>query len=215
MLAQIALIPLWIGLGQGAPQAPPRSAPASPVAGTASISGVVLTTEAAPAPVRRARVTARSEAHPNGFSATTDDQGRFGIRDVPAGRYAVQATKPAWLSADYGAMRPGRPGTEVVVADGQRLQDVSIRMSRAGVITGRVIDRSGQPVPTVTVGASRYVFSEVTGERTLQRFSGSDTLTDDEGVYRMFGLVPGEYIIAASPQPFELDSLPASPALRL
>ena len=184
-------------LAQNPPGTPPRDSAAKPPVGTATISGVVVTDDATPAPVRRARVTVKTDAYGNGWSATTDDQGRFVFSSLPTGRYSVQASRPAWLVANYGATRPGRPGTPIAVADGQQVQGIRLQMSRGGVMTGTVLDRSGEPVPTVMVSALRYTYSEITGERVLARAT-SDVATDDQGVYRLFGMMPGEYLIVAT-----------------
>jgi hypothetical protein len=201
MSATIAVIAISVSVAtfarqQNPPGAPPRDAGAKPPIGTAIISGVVVSDDAAPAPMRRVRVTVRSDAYGNGWSATTDDEGRFVIGALPAGRYSVQASKPAWLTANYGATRPGRPGTPIAIADGQKLENVRLQLSRGSVITGAVRDRSGEPVPAVTVSAMKYVYSELTGERVLARTS--EATTDDQGVYRCFGLTPGDYVIVAT-----------------
>ena len=176
---------------------PPRDAAAKTRVGTASIAGTVVTADATPAPVRRARVTVRSDAYGNGWSATTDDDGRFVILDLPADRYTVQATKVAWLAANYGATRPGRPGTPISVAEGQRVDNVRLQMSRGGVLTGVVRNRAGEPMPGVSVSAMRYVFSEVNGERMLVR-GGAEATTDDQGTYRCYGLPAGEFVVMAN-----------------
>src|SRR5213083_250354 len=111
----------------------PRDNVSTPPVGTASIAGIVVTDEGAPAPVRRARVTVRSDAYGNGWSATTDDEGRFAIGALPAGRYSVQASKPSWLVANYGSKRPGRPGTPIAVGDGEAAANVKLVMSRGAV----------------------------------------------------------------------------------
>ena len=154
-----------------------RDVPTAPAAGTAVVSGVVLTAEARPTPVRRARVALTSEGGAVSLFATTDDTGRFSIGSVPKGRYTLEASKPSWLTAAYGAKRPGRPGTPITVGD-DRVSSIEVRMSRGGVITGTVIDRAGQPVPGVAVSALRYTFSELSGERTLRRPAGIRRLDD-------------------------------------
>ncbi len=159
----------------------------------------MLTADTRPAPVRRARVALTSEGGAVSLFATTDDAGRFAIGSVPKGRYTLEVSKPAWLTAAYGARRPGRPGTPITVDDNDRVPAIEVRMSRGGVITGTVLDRAGQPLPGVTVTASRYTFSELSGERTLRRPAGfADSTTDDQGVFRFYGLPPGEYIVAAT-----------------
>ena len=79
--------------------------------GTASISGVVLasTGSASPRPARRAIVTLAGAELPAGRSAITDDEGRFVLDGLPAGRFTLTATKPAYLPAAYGADVPAVP----------------------------------------------------------------------------------------------------------
>ena len=165
--------------------------------GTGVIAGVVVTDEATPVPVRRARVTAQTPENANGWSATTDDQGRFILTGLPAGRFTVQVTKPAWLTTNYGATLPGRPGTPIALEAGAVRQDLRLRMRRGGVITGTVLDRAGRPLPQMTVQLMRFTYSELTGERTLQG-STSSAPTDDLGAFRFYGLLPGEYVAVAS-----------------
>jgi len=197
ILAAFALVP-FLTLASS-PRQLPRDLPMRLANGTAIVAGVVLTNDQQPAPVRRARVTLSPEGAASGWSVTTDDDGRFAIPNVPAGRYTLEASKPAWITAAYGAARPGRPGTGIAVADGERVAGIAIRMSRGAVITGAVLDRAGQPLPGVSVSAMRYVPSELTGEKTLRRpAGGADSVTDDQGIYRSYGLPPGEYVVVAA-----------------
>jgi uncharacterized protein (DUF2141 family) len=87
--------------------------------GTGSISGTVfVSTMAGDAkqPARRVRVTLSDVAGTSrGQTTTTDDSGAFTFRGLPAGKYELQAFKPAYLRASYGASRPDRAGTPVVV----------------------------------------------------------------------------------------------------
>jgi carboxypeptidase family protein len=178
--------------GQSAPPQPPREARAG-IHGTGVLSGTVVSDEAQPRPIRHARVTVGSSALAFARTAMTDDRGRFTIQDLPAGRYAVSASKDAWVTTAYGARRPQRPGTPVAVGDGQKAV-VTIRMLRGAVITGVVTDPAGQPEGNVLVRAMRYSFQN--GERRLTPF-GNGT-SDDRGVYRMWGLPPGDYIVGGT-----------------
>ena len=164
--------------------------------GTAIISGVVVT-DGGGTPVRRARVTLTApELRGRNRTLMTDDQGRFSFVALPAGRYALSASKASYVDIRYGAKKAGRPGTTIELADGQKFDKANMTIPKGGVMTGIVIDENGEPSPATTVRAYRYVMS--TGEKTLQQ-AGSDT-TDDRGMYRIYGLQPGDYIVSAAPR---------------
>src|SRR6187455_1525175 len=85
-----------------------------------AVSGVVLTTDDPPRPVRRAIVSMRGNDLALGHHVITDDEGRFEIKDLPAGRYAVSAKREAFVTLAYGATRPEWPGIPLAVAEGQK-----------------------------------------------------------------------------------------------
>jgi protocatechuate 3,4-dioxygenase beta subunit len=194
MFAALAFTLVILGT-QPLPQPRRDAAPGTPArSGTATLSGIVLTDDAEGKPVRRARVSMMDPERRHGATAITDDSGRFVFRQVPAGRYLLTPIKSAWVSIPYGAARPGRPGTPVTIAEGQQLEQLTLRIARGGVITGTVTDEAGRPLPRTTVTPFRYVFQN--GVRTLVP-SGSGSPSDDRGVYRIFGLAPGQYLVAA------------------
>ena len=179
-----------------APQPPRRDAPAAtptPV-GTAVVSGIVTTDAEKPVPLRRARVTLANLEIRYNRTIVTDDSGRFAFRNVPAGRFALSAMKDAYVGAAYGARRAGGQGPPLTIVEGAQLTGLALKLTRGAVITGMVTDVSGQPVPDAQVGAMQWAF--VNGERRLS--SGSSGRTDDRGVYRIFGLRPGQYFVNAS-----------------
>jgi hypothetical protein len=75
---------------------------------------------------------------------------------------------------------------------------LTLRLSRGAVITGTVTDVDGQPAQGIRVEvlAQRYVGG--VGERRYVS-SGGGTVTDDRGVYRIFGLPAGDYVVRAQP----------------
>lgn len=168
--------------------------------GTAVISGTVVSDDDEPRAVRRVRVTCSG----GDFSATaiSDDRGRFQFPGLRAGRYTLTATKDAWVSTAYGAKRPLRPGSALPVADGQAA-DIVIRMLRGSVITGTVLDHANQPAANTVVSAMRYVMQN--GERRLSP-AGVGGIADDRGVYRIYGLAPGDYVIGAATESPSLSS---------
>jgi hypothetical protein len=176
----------------------PRDAPASSrTVNTASVSGTVVL-DGTSTPVRRALVTLSGEGLPAPRAAISDDEGAFVFGSVPAGRFTLTASKPSYLSGAYGAQRVGRPGTPVLVAAGQAIHDLTLRVGAGGIVTGTIRDQSGQPVPNVVVLVYR------TGETPPMvggGFGGSPgtIVTNDRGEYRAFGLPPGDYYVAAVP----------------
>ena len=93
-------------------QAQPPARDARPVVATGSgiVTGVVMSDEAQPRPLRRARVTINGPALKPGRTAITGDNGAFAFDRLPAGRYTLAAAKDAYITMNYGASRPGRPG---------------------------------------------------------------------------------------------------------
>ena len=163
--------------------------------GTAIVAGVV-TLSGSGTPVRRAQVSLSTTGGRGGRTTVTDQEGRFSFVSLPAGRYTLTVTKPGYATISYGAKKPGRQGTPIQLADGQTLTNANISLSRGGVITGIVVDEFGEPSPNTQVRAFRYAFQN--GERTLQQ-SGQGQ-TDDRGMYRIFQLLPGEYVVSAVPR---------------
>jgi protocatechuate 3,4-dioxygenase beta subunit len=126
-------------------------------------------------------------------SAQTDDQGRYEIRELPAGKYTVVASKTGFVDATWGQRRPLRPGTPLEIADGQEIRGVSFSLPRGSVITGTIVDEDAEPLARANVTVLRFQYRN--GQRQLVP-AGSDQ-TDDRGMYRVYGLPPGDYFVSA------------------
>jgi hypothetical protein len=173
---------------------PERDAPRQEApAGTASIAGRVVTADGG-RPMRRVRVQAAAPELRDGRSALTDDQGRYQITGLPAGRYTVIASKAGYLSLAYGQRRPLQPGTPIALRDAEALKSIDLVLPRGSVITGRVLDAEGEPLVRASVRALRYVMQQ--GEKRL--VAAGDDQTDDRGEYRIYGLQPGDYYVSAT-----------------
>src|SRR5262249_4529256 len=76
---------------------------------------------------------------------------------------------------------------------------VTIRMTKGGVITGKVTDSQGQPAVQIPVQAIRLRDEKGRPARQVAKpFSTSEGAnTDDRGIYRLHGLEPGVYLVSA------------------
>ena len=182
-----------------AQQTPVRDNAVASSAGAALISGTIVTDDPSSQPVRNATVKLGTVDLPNSRTAVTDDQGRFALTGVPAGRYTLSVSKPGMIDTAYGAKRPQGPGSAIPVVDGQRVTGIVMKMLRGAVITGTVRDENGQPLTLASVSVMQYRPNYQTGERTLASVSrGLGSRTDDRGMYRTYDLPPGDYLVVVT-----------------
>lgn len=161
--------------------------------GTGRIVGRVLSTDSG-GPLRRAQVRL-SAPEIAVKTALTDTEGRFEFKDLPAGRFTLSASKSGYVTVQYGQTRPFESGRPIELADKQVLAKADIAMPRGGVISGRIVDEFGDPLPDAVVSAMRQTWSN--GRRRLLP-TGRTGSTNDLGQFRMYGLPPGEYYVSAT-----------------
>jgi hypothetical protein len=186
---------------QSPPAQPSRDTPAA-AGGTAVIRGRVV--EAATGKgLSRVQVRANTP-NPNAggppptpypWVATTDGDGRYEIKGLPAGTYGIVATKANYVRAAWGEQRVDGPAKRIPITEGQVLEKIDLRLTRAGVVTGRIVDEFGDPVTDVFVTAMRYQY--IQGSRRLTQ-GGRGGSTNDIGEYRIYGLSPGQYFVSAT-----------------
>jgi hypothetical protein len=189
-------------VGSLAAQTPARDlggAAASAPTGTASISGVVMSADGIPRPLRLVNLVLIGAATGVLRVSSSDRDGRFSFAALPADRYLIGASKPPYLGTVAGARRPARPGTPIAVGDGQTIADVVIRMPPGAAISGVITDDRGQPGVGMFVSIRQR---RVQGtERVLASVPGGSVAADDRGRYRVYGLPPGEYVVVATRGP--------------
>jgi hypothetical protein len=182
-----------------APLRPRRDRPAEAAAtGTARLSGRVVAADTG-RPLKRARVSIQLTEGRLTKAAVTDENGRFTVPSLPAGKYSVSATKTGYVTMAAGQRRAQRAGIPIELGDGQAITNIDLRLPRGGVITGRIRDEEDEPLARATVRVMRFQY--LRGQRQLVP-AGSDQ-TDDRGEYRVFGLPPGEYVVTAVVGTFE------------
>jgi hypothetical protein len=129
---------------------------------------------------------------PQTISMMTDANGWFAFRDLPAGRLSMSARLPGYTGGAYKQARPNGSSQPLVMTDGERVGDVALKLWKEASITGTVTDETGEPVVGVFVRVLRRTF---VGGRPVVQLSGAGKNTDDRGVYRAFGIAPGDYVI--------------------
>jgi len=177
-------------------QQPARDRPVLPPdpTGTARISGVVVDADPQPQPVRRAILTLTGAEIARGRTTISDDDGRFSFEQLPAGRFMLSATKAAYVAGAYGATHPGRAGVPLQVAAGATVNDLRITLARGSAIAGALRDPAGEPAAGVQVAAFRVPPPGAVQTLVITALA----LTDDRGVYRLYGLLPGTYVVASA-----------------
>ncbi|HXG64211.1 MAG TPA: carboxypeptidase-like regulatory domain-containing protein [Blastocatellia bacterium] len=124
--------------------------------------------------------------------AVTDAEGRYRFTDLAAGRYRVSPLAPGYISPSGN--NSFDPGKTVRVEDGEEIEGMDFALRRGGVITGRVTRADGQPLIEAHVSPLKI------DERGQENFYSSSNyhmyLTDDRGVYRLYGLPAGRYKVS-------------------
>src|SRR6266852_4852754 len=127
------------------------------------------------------------------YTTTTGSGGGFAMPDIEPGRYRLEVSKRGYARFLYGARGTDRPGAMLSVDSGQHVTNLVLPMSPQAVITGRVLDEDGDPVPYIEVRLLGPRFDH--GKRRLEPLDGGQT--DDLGEFRIFGLSPGKYYLSA------------------
>ena len=192
VLATLFCVALPASLLAGARQPPRPSAPEAQKR-TARIRGLVVAADSGK-PIRRAQVRLNS-ATAGSWAATTDANGAFEFSSLPAARYALTAAKAGFVTIALGQKNPSDPGRPTFeLRDGQAKDDAQIALPRGGVVAGRVVDEFGDPVVDATVQAFQSEYMQ--GIRRILALRG--VTSNDIGQFRLYGLAPGKYYIAAT-----------------
>ena len=179
-----------------AAQSPAASSNASDPA-SCTVAGMVVKL-AASEPLKSATVRLESaDDHTRTFSAATDAGGRFEIKGIETGRYRLRVIRDGYVTAEYGQRTYSDPGRVLTLTPGQNLKDLLFSLVPSAVISERIQNEDGNPLPWARVSALRQVFFR--GRRRL--VSEVTVVTNDRGEYRLFGLRPGRYFVNAAYKP--------------
>lgn len=162
-----------------------RLADTKPEPITGPITGRVLNDAGQGVP--NAMVYARAALAISQRATATDNEGNFRFEGLDSALYGLVVAAPSYVTP------PRDPEAEPVY---YRLSDsVTLNIIKGGVITGTVLSASGEPV--VQVGVRAILVRDANGQ--TPRYAGfqSQRATDDRGVYRIYGLLPGTYVVFA------------------
>jgi hypothetical protein len=193
-----------------------QAAPAAVAAGR--VSGRV-TVEGAGTPLAGVRIMLLPTARPTGPmgpmgmppQALTDQDGRYVFDRIAAGTYRVTADK-----SGYAPLADMNRAPTLAVTAGQPVT-FDLQLQKGAVIAGRILDARGEPVTDARI----MVLRRMTPPRGAPAFRGMPRMipaggqsqqTNDLGDYRVAGLAPGEYFVAAAPRPIGMFGGAGAPA---
>lgn len=146
-------------------------------------------------PVQNATVIAFSQSHPSrpSFDNSAARTGRYVVGNLDAGVYRVVAAAPGYVQ-EFDITAPA--SEQALYRPGDSL---TIRLTKGGVVTGRVTDAEGNAVVGARVTAVRVrdAAGHSAGDNGFDIFRVRERHTDDRGVYRLYGLTPGSYVVLA------------------
>jgi hypothetical protein len=166
------------------------------VAAAAGIFGRVVNAQTRE-PVRRAIVRVYSAK--GRWDEFTDGEGRFTFPSLMRGEYSLIAHRDGFTDRSY----------KVELSDFDNPMELPIELRPQGLITGRVVDGSGQPLQGARIEALN---TQASGAQ-VQPVSLAET--DDLGDYRLAGLDPGAYrlrVTYRAGRESEFDSTPITMA---
>ena len=127
--------------------------------------------------------------------ARTDAEGRFRFAGVAAGRHILRAGAPGYTLP--GDTTFGLSGRTITVAEGEKVEGIALALVRGSVITGRVTTAAGRPAIEERI---TLAWLDRAGTPTPGAFIGGSFemyMTDDRGVYRIYGVPEGRYLVSA------------------
>ncbi len=161
--------------------------------GTSVITGkITIENQAAPG----INVVLHSGDNPNPMKddkrqkVTTDAAGNYRFERLVAGKYRVEVSAPGYVSKQKNENRWER-GSLINVVDNESIDKLDFNLIRGGIITGRLMEENGKPIPELTLQLKRL------DEKGEKQPVNSLEISDDRGIYRCYGLEPGKYLVSA------------------
>ena len=119
--------------------------------------------------------------------ARTDEAGHYQLTGLAAGEYYVTPFAPLFVPTNSTT---GQDTKSIRINEGETADGLDFEMVLGGVITGTVTGPDDQPLIDEVV-----VSFPTDNNRVIPAGRGADR-TDDRGAYRIYGLPPGQYLVA-------------------
>ncbi len=148
-------------------------------------------------PLARARITLRDTKDSRKFeSVVTAEDGKFEFHGVPAGKYSLTGAKRGFITAAYDQHE--QFSTAIVTGAGIDTEALVFRLAPAAMISGKILDESGEPLRHASV--TLYSQDHSGGVNEIHPSHGAQT--DDQGEYEITSLTPGTYFLSANARPW-------------
>lgn len=145
-------------------------------------------------PLRRAQVILRpADAGGSSLAQTTDETGRFSFPKVVPGSYSVTVQRDGYLGQIAGRIGGYKMPPIFLLQPGQDVGSFEFRLVPWGVVSGKVKFDDAEPAINVAVQFYREYYLRGRHGWTV----AATAHTDDRGEYRVHGLEPGSYYVAA------------------
>ena len=169
----------------------------------AAITGKVVDADGRPVVEQVVDVFVLPNKSYSGLQAQTDDRGIYRIYGLKAGSYKVSVGQ-----GDEGRF-PGHPvavykriyypsvsdvdqATVIELNEGGEAKDIDITLGRAMTTytaSGRIVDETGQPLPNVEYGVTRYI------SQNSRSSMSNGAVSNSRGEFKLDDLVPGRYSV--------------------
>jgi hypothetical protein len=173
----------------------------APASNLGTISGRVVNESGRP--LANARIILKSSGlmlSTENNSTNTDREGKFEVSGLKPMSYQVSADLQGYVPVLRNDPHDAQAGIYHVG------DVVSLVMTKGGVITGAVTDQAGEPVVGVRVEAT--IVRSANRLPSAEHLVDQSDMTDDRGIYRIYGLLEGTYVVWAGgngPRPDDLD----------
>lgn len=129
-------------------------------------------------------------------SVATGEDGKFDFTGVPAGKYSLAGARRGFITAGYD--QHDQYASAIVTGAGIDTENLVLKLAPDAIISGRVLDETGEPVRNANV--TLYFDDHQEGLHQIHTNRGAQT--DDLGAFEMPSLTPGTYYLSVTATPW-------------